>query len=296
MSRLHIEAQGTLFATKWQIGAPTIPLGGPRGEITEFSRASRRRLLKKMARLTVHKHATFLTLTYPERFPDGKRAKENLRAFVERLRRRFPKASAIWRLEYQERGAPHFHLIIFNMPYVPWYRIRRWWIDIINEYVDKWYPRIKVEAIRSKRGAMHYISKYIAKLPDETPPLSSAEGATAAEGGSIFIPVTYLHEGRFWGVFNRGHLPYAPRSYIVIRIETGKAFYDLKRTMRRIWPRLNQTRTKGGVIFTDNAYRLHNYAMTLALADINNEFGSYLIQIGDGHGKGSLETTLRISV
>lgn len=60
-----------------------------------------------------------LTLTYPGDWltaaPDADTAKAHLRAFHERLRRLYqrlelPDPPAIWKLEFQRRGAPHFHI------------------------------------------------------------------------------------------------------------------------------------------------------------------------------------------
>lgn len=273
LSVVHLEAQGILLAVKWQIGDIGRKGGGDRKAITDFSSASRRRLIRKISRLEAST-AVFLTLTYPARFPDGKTAKQNLRALLERLRRKFPKCSAIWRLEYQKRGAPHFHLMLFNFPFVPFEEFRRWWSEVIDKYVDNELPRVRLEFIRSKRGIMFYVGKYMAKIPEV---LEESEA-----DDSFFSIITYLHAGRWWGVFNKMYLPLAAFAYLQIRIESGRGFYDCKRFMRKIWPHLTKNRQRGGVVFTEQAYRAFNHLQTLLLSDINDEWGSDLILIGVG--------------
>src|SRR5690554_2824154 len=128
---IHLEGQGNLLAvaTSYKhVYRPTV--GGKRGAVTEFSAGSRRRLLRLIARLEKTR-TTFITLTYPAEFPDPRTAKEHLRALFERIRRRVPEASGIWRLELQERGAPHFHLLMFNLPYISFETLRSWWQEII---------------------------------------------------------------------------------------------------------------------------------------------------------------------
>src|SRR3970282_2589806 len=90
-----------------------------RGAIRDFSRKSRNRLIQKFARLSKQKgKSVFLTLTYPDVYPNPQGAKVHLDAFKKRIARQFPSASGFWRLEFQERGPSHFDLIIFNLPFV----------------------------------------------------------------------------------------------------------------------------------------------------------------------------------
>lgn len=273
LSIVHLEAQGDLLAVKWKLGDIARSGGGDRGAVTEFSAGSRRRLIRKISRLQANT-AVFLTLTYPDRFPGGKTAKCHLRALLERLRRRFPKCSAVWRLEYQKRGAPHFHLILFDFPFVPHKTFRRWWAEIIDEYIDDYLPHVRLEFIRSKRGVQSYVSKYVAKMPD----VVVSEESEASEG--LFNTITYLHAGRWWGVFNKACIPLAALAYVQIRIETGRGFWDCKRFMRKIWPHLTTNAHRGGVVFTSQSYRAFNHLVTLLLSDVNDEWGSELVTIG----------------
>ena len=91
--------------------------GGMRSAVKEFTYNSRRRLMRKIAGLLRDVLPLFVTLTYPEIYPtDSKIYKEHLRRFGIYLRRRYPRAAFIWRLEFQKRGAPHYHLLVYNVP------------------------------------------------------------------------------------------------------------------------------------------------------------------------------------
>lgn len=286
----HLEAQGNLIALARHQELGSIVGGGLRGNVTTFSRNSRLRMLRKMARLNA-KNGVFLTLTYPLRHPDARTAKGHLRALLERFRRRYPQASAIWRLELQKRGAPHFHLIFFNLPFVPFREVRRWWAEITVDYVDEWMPRVKIEWIRSPNGVMYYAGKYCAK-PDG----SSSEGAVSQSlvslstthictllasllllpSGLAHVPA-YIYKviverqpsvGRQWGTFNEAGLPYAPHSTIVLEQVTAVGFGYAKDAMREVYPRVGHCNQRGAAIFTSGAYLCYEELLKLLVPDI----------------------------
>ena len=109
--------------------------GGQRGTVSAFSRASRKRMLERLARLQpedAQGPMSMITLTYGEQFPDAQGAKRDLVAFWKRVRRAFLGAGAIWRVEFQKRGAPHFHLIFYG-PYLPKGLLQLWWGRVIGQ-------------------------------------------------------------------------------------------------------------------------------------------------------------------
>lgn len=192
-----------------------------RGIITDFSSGSRRRMFDLFKKLEIKKRAVFLTLTYGEDYPDAETAKNHLRALFERIRRKFPRegVSAIWRMEFQERGAPHFHIIFFNLPFWDKVKIQHAWGAITE--TDK--PFTRIEMIRSHRSLMGYVSKYIAKVDD---------GCEGTELGG-FNDATYLHAyrikygdeiGRLWGYFNKSLIPFAPCHTYEIPLNYAKFF------------------------------------------------------------------------
>lgn len=106
---------------------------------------------------------------------------------------------AAWKLEPQERGAPHYHLLVWNLDTA----------DLLAWVVENWYeiagngdPNHKkfhagelqgsrpcVEKVRSWNGVISYASKYLGKVFD------------VAEWGQKWT-------GRFWGIWNRQNIPF----------------------------------------------------------------------------------------
>jgi hypothetical protein len=247
-----IEAQGSLVRLGSSLNTyrPNTP---HRGIVTRFSRNSRRRLITKMRRLDQKiTEAKFITLTYPARFPDGKVAKDHQRALLERMRRAYPQASCIWRLEYQKRGAPHFHQLWFNLPYVDFEKLRTMWSEIISDYVDDQLPFVRIERVRSRRGIMFYVGKYVAKMPDE--PVD--DGSDGESEQSLFNPVPYLHAGRWWGIHNQALMPWGILVKIVFSAIDHHQFMAAKRILAIEWSKVNMRDPKGCSIFTDAAYVL----------------------------------------
>lgn len=165
--------------------------GGKRGEIRDFSSASRRRLMRLMAqvdRTQCRRRPLFITLTYPAKFPTEARVyKAHLRSFLARFNRRYPHVPIIWRLEFQKRGAPHYHLMVFTPWFIDWRWVAGAWYDATGraDYLTL-VAGTETRAVRSWGGVMHYAAKYMSKsgaLPDGQRP------------------------GRLWGVHCRKDLP-----------------------------------------------------------------------------------------
>jgi hypothetical protein len=98
-----------------------------REAVKEFSGASRHRLLELLGQVDRQAVPFFVTLTYPDSFPaDSGKFKGHLDTFCQRVLRRWPGAAVAWKLEFQERKsgenvgkvAPHFHLFLWNVPWV----------------------------------------------------------------------------------------------------------------------------------------------------------------------------------
>lgn len=148
-----------------------------RGEVTEFSRKSRRRLIQKMMKVESSRLSdpVFLTLTWHEEWEaDHDLVQSQLNAFLQAVRRKWDDYEYIWRLEFQKRGAPHIHMIL-------WRSAGSKPLDAndVEEWASEVWHRITEEPsahheeygadcrqIDSWREASAYVSKYCAKIED----------------------------------------------------------------------------------------------------------------------------------
>lgn len=94
------------------------PVGGVRGEIAAFSASSRRRMRETMLRYWIPNSDTLgLTLTVPWKGTNFAPLMDEYRDCWHRFRvafvRRFPHSALIYRIELQQRGAPHTHAILY---------------------------------------------------------------------------------------------------------------------------------------------------------------------------------------
>lgn len=114
--------------------------------------------------LPVFKHCLFMTLTVPEAVSSPKKAyeigKDRLRRFLARFRkaigRDFPWA---WKLEFQENGYPHWHLIIGYKKRIPKNVFR----DVAASIAQWWGLGItNIQRLRQKDFA--YLFKYVSKI------------------------------------------------------------------------------------------------------------------------------------
>jgi len=253
--RAFIEAQGSLLVMR-VVGAKKRPpvSQSKRGVIRAFSYKSRLRLLRFMARLKmVGVRASFITLTF-KGYPSNAEAKRCLHAFLSHLRRTFPQASACWRLEYQKRGAIHYHLLCFNLPYWDWKELHQTWSQITGETSS----RVDIRLVRSRRGVMSYVSKYIAKVEKRI-----------RKTFLVFVP--YLHrqrkwkKGRFWGYHNKKALPLGEKVTGVLLEGTG-----IKQLAKAAWEIIGYNTRFGSLSF----HLFADHALSIAMRNIE-KFGLF---------------------
>jgi len=185
--------------------------GGNKAEIRGFSRQSRKRLIDLIHQVdrSAQNPPLFVTLTYPAEWPsDWKVYKRHLDSWIKRLRRRWPNASLIWRLEYQKRGAPHYHILLFGVRYVPASWLSRSWYEVVSSGDEKHLMAgTQVARVYTWRGAAFYCAKYLGKV---------CEYAS-------------MPTGRMWGV--RGDLPI----HLVGIDLSWRAFHRLRRVLRTFY-------------------------------------------------------------
>jgi len=149
-----------------------------RGDVKTFSASSRKRLLRIFSRIQIscYQKMYFVTLTYHEAWREASFAPaSDLNVFLQSLRDKYDNFDYIWRLEFQKRGAPHYHLIIMfrKERSVPTYA------NFLKYCISSWHrtadPDSKDHAaygvtgapLNDYRQAFSYCSKYSAK--EETP-------------------------------------------------------------------------------------------------------------------------------
>jgi len=202
---------------------------GVRGVVAGFSQASRRRMLAKLSGLDWATGAIYLTtLTYHDDWGDWTAWKTDLRTWQKRLLRAYGPllAGAIWRLEFQKRGAPHFHLALFWGERAPdLARFRQWVSKSWNEVAARGdlahlAAGTQVIPARNTSGSqmqrlMMYLGKYLCKTGR----------LVDAETGEI------MQTGRIWGIW--GRLPTGAWAGYTM---SEAAFVELTRRIRR-WGR-----------------------------------------------------------
>lgn len=205
MKTARIIMQGNLILAEGISPVKGNPEPSVRGEVKGFSSASRKRMIQQCAKMG-KAIPIFLTLTYGKNYPSDPAAwKKHLDNWGKRLIRHNSNLSAIWRLEPQKRGAPHYHLLIYQKdgkkPFIAKEWIAQSWHEVLGDYSDDDHLKAgtRIESLRSSRGAAFYAAKYCAKLPDDDD-----------------FPEEWARAGRLWGSFNKKSLPTAPQHEMIL--------------------------------------------------------------------------------
>jgi hypothetical protein len=163
---------------------------GDRAKCAGFSARSRNALIRTVAEIRCDDPTLLGTLTYPGEFSKNPLDwKRDLDAWGKRAMRKYPGIAFVWKLEFQERGAPHYHLIIWNVAWVDKTWLARGWYEVVGSgEEDHRKAGTKIEAPRCEDAAFRYASKAYVQKGCDLP--SYADGV-----------------GRFWGVVGRKFLP-----------------------------------------------------------------------------------------
>lgn len=146
-------------------------------DIKKFSNKSRKHLFDIFNCLQYSEYGLpcFISATWHYDAPETRATLKNTLAnFVRELKRKLPSFHAIWKLEYQERGTPHLHFILFPLEknismYSPareiiiknlWLRMKQCKCKACEKY------SINVVRVNNYKMAISYISKEIAKVQD----------------------------------------------------------------------------------------------------------------------------------
>jgi hypothetical protein len=170
--------------------------GGTRSKITEFSRQSRSRLIYRARNTPGINH--FITLTYPHADyastatgGDFMTSGDVVKQHLKKIRQVFTYRGiyGLWFLEFQERGAPHFHFFVFaQLSEKDKAKIRLTWSRIVGSTCPHHPTRgCDIQILRKKHAAGAYAAKYSSKSEQK------------------IVPERYSSVGRFWGSF--GNIP-----------------------------------------------------------------------------------------
>lgn len=188
VSEITVGAQDVMITSTLRGGREQVG-GGARGKITDWSKQSRGRCEKHIRNVPEGAIKAFLTLTYPNDYTnDGKRIKRDLSAMIKRLKRMGVK-DGIWFLEFQKRGAPHFHCFLSQWPRGGSDSVAKAWYEVVGSGDEKhlqWHTgdlsgRPCLEYMRVPHAASYYASKYAVKAEQKV------------------VPDVYQNVGRFWG-------------------------------------------------------------------------------------------------
>lgn len=148
--------------------------GGRKAAVCRFTQQSRTRLRRYLEN-TPHVYCVLMTLTYAWVPTCGQQCKSDLKNFHMQLRRRgvMPR-SALWIMEFQRRGALHYHL--FSTDYIDKYVLSDAWSAASGN------PASTSTNVQAIRKPISYALKYASKLEQKIPPIWFQSG------------------GRFWGI------------------------------------------------------------------------------------------------
>ncbi len=239
-----------------------------RGRIKEFSGKSRLglQLLAADLQTVVRKPDLMVTLTYPGEWesvttdwacrceasegcsdvpcictfaPSGKVCKRHLDTFYKRVKR-YLKAhnisgwGCLWFLEFQKRGAPHFHLMFFGFGFVLFdlAEFQGWlseaWADIVGHADPVEFQKhlnAGTNAEWTKKEHFGYALKYAAKMKQKE------------------VPAEFANIGRFWGCWHN------PLGSPVL-----KALYTASDTLKRMAVPLCTTLYQDAPVFLGKVY------------------------------------------
>ena len=188
-----------------------------RGKIVKISNRSLNRLAL-IIRSSKVQFRSVMTLTYGANYPlSGKVVKRHLNAFLTDSKRKFGKFDYVWVIEFQARGAPHFHMATtLPEPTFPereifadmWARIstpEKWMYCPFHYHGQTNRGQVELrtdlavwdthlhhkawERVKSEDGMSRYFAKYANKIRQKE------------------VPEHFRDVGRFWGVSKGVTLP-----------------------------------------------------------------------------------------
>lgn len=222
---------------------------GPERRIVEWSLASRRNMVRTFACLDWSPFAAagvvaeMVTLTYPGDWrgsaPDGRTVKRHLEQFRKRWERKWGPLVGVWKLEFQQRGAPHLHLYVARPVSGRDADFRRW-------VSEAWFEVVGSGDIRHLRAGTGVDRQFCARAVDVRrlcTYFSKHNSKYSGKSEQNEVPAGFYDVGRFWGVWGM--------EKAVERVELTRGDYHqvvrvLRRLQRAARPGRRRLRSMGG--------------------------------------------------
>lgn len=189
---------------------------GKRKACTGFSRRARRSLRETGHSIKRGASGLFLTLTYHETCPSTGKLKQDFDAFWAWVEREYggeyvQAPSCIWKMEPQERGVPHIHVLLYGLDFIPAQKLSQRWHEITDETSDKHRKAgVDVEPTVNQDGKLQaYLAEYFAETYQHWP---------GNENGGW-----WRETGRWWGKRGGDRLPVAEWEDTVVQLHQREA-------------------------------------------------------------------------
>lgn len=181
----------------------------PRGKVTSWSKRSRARMARRLAELDYapmlldpSRPPAMVTLTLPADFrtstPDGAAFKKQVKVFRNRWERKWGPLRAVWKLEFQLRGAPHLHMLACppqDAGFREW--LSTTWADVVS------HPDRKQREAHQRAGTNVDFGRGLRNRdPRRVAVYFSKHGQFADKDGQNRVPEGWEDVGRFWGYWN----------------------------------------------------------------------------------------------
>lgn len=300
--RTHERQQQATRATVDQLARSLISNGGfpddpePSRVITGWSRKSRSRMVERLCTLDyaplfpAGRLPAMITLTYPGDWltvaPSGKAAKRHLKAFTKRYDRAWNEPlTGVWKLEFQRRGAPHFH-ILMSPPHgysAAGTAFREWlsttWAQIVGHPDSDQYER----HLRAGTG-IDWNDGLRSTDPKRVAVYFTKHGAFKAKEYQHCVPEAWQSPGqgpgRFWGYW---HLDVCLSTVEVTAQDAVKASRTLRRwsqaqgTTRQV-TKMRVEQATGRIRYRNSRVRVSRLAHGRGFVSVNDgaSFGSAL--------------------
>jgi hypothetical protein len=194
-SSVTVYSQDVIVRTK-HIDHSKPKIRGNRGAIKALSPDSRKRFKLHLRNIREGSLNLFVTLTYGADYPtDGKIVKKHLKSMRDWMAKQGV-SKGVWFLEFQKRGAPHFHFFIEANHSLTSLKVATAWASRIKDYLPTKESRRKliavhqgqvkngrpcVEPVKKPHALSYYGTKYATKSHQKE------------------VPDEYQNVGRFWG-------------------------------------------------------------------------------------------------